>query len=299
MVDLTELGEPAQEVQTSFGPIRYRERGEGPTLLFLHGIVANSALWRRVVPPLAGEFRCIAPDWPLGSHELVLRPDADMSLPSLARLVIEFMDALGLEDVTLVANDTGGAIAQWVAVHDPPQLARLVLTPCDAFHNFLPPVLRHLQVAGRRPQGLWLLGQSLRFRSIQRLPIAFGRLTVRPIDDRAMDAYTRPLRTSAGVRNDFARLVRAISSRYTLEAADRLASFHKPALVAWSLDDRLFPLRHGHQLAATMPNARLEVVPDSGAFIPEDRPEALAELIRDFASAAHRAADGVAAPGGR
>src|SRR3954447_17590560 len=120
------------EVDPPAGPIRYRERGEGPPLVFLHGIVANGALWRRVVPALADRYRCITPDWPLGSHELGMREDADMSLPGLARLVGEVLKVLDLDDVTLVANDTGGAIAQWVAVQNPPRLGRLVLTPCDA-----------------------------------------------------------------------------------------------------------------------------------------------------------------------
>jgi pimeloyl-ACP methyl ester carboxylesterase len=169
-----------REIETPAGPIRYRERGEGPPIVFLHEIIANGWLWRRVVP--------------------------------------------ALDDVTLVANDTGGAIAQWVAVHDPARLGRLVLTPCDAFENFLPPALRHLQLFGRTPAGLWLLAQSLRFRAIYRLPIAFGRLTVRPIDPEAMDCYTSPLRTNPAVRADFARLVRAISSNYTQEAAEALRS---------------------------------------------------------------------------
>lgn len=270
------------EIELSAGPVRYRERGSGPTVVFLHGIVASGVLWRRVVPQLADRFRCITPDWPLGSHELGLRAGTDMSLPGLARIVEEFFDALDLTDVTLVANDTGGAIAQWVAVHDPERLGRLVLTPCDAFENFLPLPLRHLQVAGRTPVGLRLVGQSLRFRFIQRLPIAFGLLTVRPIDPDAMAAYTTPLRTNAAVRADFARLVRAVSSRYTKEAARRLPRFSKPALVVWSLDDRIFPLRHGHQLAGLMPHATLTVIDDSGAFIPEDRPVELARRIREF-----------------
>ena len=282
MLDTSSLG-TVRQADTPAGPIRYRERGEGPVIVFLHGIVANGALWRQVVPELADRYRCITPDWPLGSHELGLRDDADLSLPGLARIVEQFLDALALEDVTLVANDTGGAIAQWVAVHDPPRLGRLVLTPCDAFENFLPPVLRHLQLVGRWPAGLWLAGQGLRFRALYRLPIAFGRLTVRPIDPDAMTAYTAPLRENAAVRADFARLVRAISTRHTLEAAERLRGFGKPALVVWSMDDRLFPLRHGHELADRLPNARLEVIADSGAFIPEDRPRELAAAIGAFA----------------
>lgn len=281
MLDLRPLG-TTHEISTSYGPVRYREVGSGPPIVFVHGIVANGALWRRVVSDLAHSHRCITPDWPLGSHELGLDEAADLSLPGLARLVAEFLDVLDLDDVTLVANDTGGAIAQWVAVHDPPRLGRLVLTPCDAFENFLPLVLRHLQVGGRHPAGLWLVGQSLRFRAIYRLPIAFGHLTVRPIDPDAMESYTRPLRTNLAVRRDFAKLVRAISNRYTLEAADRISQFEKPALVVWSGDDRLFPLRHGHELAQRLRNARLEVIRDAGAFIPEDRPRELARLIADF-----------------
>ena len=281
MLDLRDLG-AEREIATSAGPIRLRERGEGHPVVFLHGIVANGALWRRVVPALAGDVRCITPDWPLGSHSAGLRAGVDMSLPGLARLVEEVFERLDLQDVTLVANDTGGAIAQWVAVHDPPRLGRLVLTPCDAFDNFLPLPLRHLQLFGRRPAGLWVTGQALRFRPVQRLPIAFGLLTVRPIDDDAMRAYTEPLRRSSAIRRDFAALVRAIDSGYTREAADRLAGFTKPALVVWSSHDRLFPLRHAHALARRMPQARLEVVDDAGAFIPEDRPRELARHIDAF-----------------
>lgn len=270
------------EVEVDAGTIRYRERGSGPTIVFLHGIVANGILWRRVVPRLAEDFRCITPDWPLGSHDVGLRPGNDMSLPGLARIVAQVLEALDLDDVTLVANDTGGAIAQWVAVHDPPRLGRLVLTPCDAFDNFLPLPLRHLQLVGRTPLGLRIVGESLRFTWIQRLPIAFGLLTVRPIDPDAMTAYTRPLRVNPAVRRDFAALVRSVSARYTNEAAERLQGFRKPALVVWSLDDRIFPLRHGHRLAARMPAGSLTVIEDSGAFIPEDRPAELAERIGSF-----------------
>lgn len=281
----SELGE-TREVRIPAGPIRYRETGSGPPIVFLHGIVANGDLWRDVVPELSGTYRCITPDWPLGSHELGMDASADFSLPGLAAMVADFLAALELDEVTLVANDTGGAVAQWVATRHDERLARLVLTPCDAFDNFLPPVLRHLQVVGRTPAGLWLLGQTLRVRAIQRLPIAFGRLTVRPIDPAAMRSYTRPLATNAAVRRDFAKLVRAISKKYTLQAAEELGRFDQPALVAWGLDDRLFPLAHAHRLARLLPNATLETIDDAGAFVPEDQPRRLAALVAEFASRA-------------
>lgn len=284
MAASTILGE-AFEARIPSGPVRYRETGAGPPVVFLHGIIANGDLWRGVVPQLAAKHRCITPDWPLGSHELGMNPNADFSLPGLAAMVSDFLTELELDEVTLVANDTGGAIAQWVATRHSDRLARLVLTPCDAFENFLPPVLRHLQVSGRTPVGLWLLGQSLRLRAIQRLPIAFGRLTVREIDPAAMRSYTLPLATNAAVRRDFAKLVRAISTRHTLRAAAELNRFDKPALIAWGLDDRLFPLSHGHRLSRLLPQGRLEVIEDAGAFVSEDQPERLAELIARFVGA--------------
>src|SRR4051794_11750718 len=96
----------ARTIELPVGPVRYRERGSGPPIVFLHGIVANGDLWRGVAPRLAAEHRCITPDWPLGSHELGLRAGVDLSLPGIADIVGQFVEALELEDVTLVANDT-------------------------------------------------------------------------------------------------------------------------------------------------------------------------------------------------
>ncbi len=182
----------------------------------------------------------------------------------------------------MVANDTGGAVAQFVAARHAERLARLVLTPCDAFENFLPPVLRHLQVFGRTPAGLWVRGQTLRLRVVQRLPIAFGRLTVLPIDAEIMRSYSRPLATSPVVRRDFAKLVRAISSRHTKQVAEELGRFDKPAMVIWGLADRLFPLAHAHRLARLLPRASLAVIEDAGAFVTEDQPQRVAALIGSF-----------------
>ncbi len=265
------------------GPVEFREKGSGTPIVFLHGIIANGDVWRNVVPELVGEYRCITPDWPLGSHRLPMRDGTDFTLFGLATLIDDFLEALELTDVVLVANDTGGAIAQAVAVRHPHRLGRLVLTPCDAFDNFLPLPIKHLQILGRTPVGLYLLAQSLRSPLIQRLPIAFGRLTERPIPAEIMRSYTEPLRRISGVRRDFAGLVRAISTRFTEEAGRGLASFSRPTLIVWARErHRFFPVRYAHQLADNLPNARLEFLDDSGPFVSEDQPMALAGLIRDF-----------------
>ena len=279
----SELLGARHEVMVPSGTIRYHERGEGETIVFLHGIIANADVWRNVIPYLADGYRCIAPDWPLGGHSVPMKVGTDFTLFGLARMVDQFLAALELNDVTLVGNDTGGAIVQAVAARHPDRLARIVLTPCDAFDNFLPPPIRHLQVFGRTTPALWILAQALRSRAVQRLPIAFGRLTERPIPADIMQSYTSPLRLSAGVRADFASLVLGISSRLTEDVTAGLGNFHKPTLIAWARERRrFFPLAHAYQLAGHLPIATVMPIEDSGPFVTEDQPAVVARLIRDF-----------------
>jgi pimeloyl-ACP methyl ester carboxylesterase len=167
-----------REVTLDQGTIRYRDTGgTGDPIVFIHGALVNGRLWEEVVPRLEGRYRCIVPDLPLGSHVIPMRRDADLTPPGLASLIAEFMAALDLNGVTLVANDTGGAISQLVAVNHPERLARLVLTPCDAYENFLPPAFRYLQLIGRVPGGVFLTAQSMRLRATRRMPLAYGWLT--------------------------------------------------------------------------------------------------------------------------
>ena len=124
-------------VRLPAGTIRYVDRGTGRPVVFVHGFLTNGTLWRKVVPRLADAgFRCIAPDWPLGSHSIAMDPEADLSPPGLAGLIVEFLAQLDLDDVVLVGNDTGGALAQMVAARKPDRVGMLVLTPCDAFRNW-------------------------------------------------------------------------------------------------------------------------------------------------------------------
>jgi pimeloyl-ACP methyl ester carboxylesterase len=275
------LGEQ-RTVDLPAGTIAYRERGEGPPILFVHGVGVNGDLWREVVPGLAGGHRCIAPDLPLGSHSHPMREDADLSLPGLARIVADLLDRLDLNDVTIVANDTGGAVAQSLVGRHPERIARLVLTSCDAFDRFPPRPQLYLPVAARSRVLMWLVAWSAQFTLVQRLPTAYGWTTRRPIDPAIMRSYTDPVRTNPGVRRDLARLLRAVDTRYTHEAARTLRGFDRPALVLWAADDRLFPLEHGRRLAELLPQGRFETVAGSRTFIPEEHPELLATRVRDF-----------------
>jgi pimeloyl-ACP methyl ester carboxylesterase len=279
-----ELGE-RRSVAVPAGTIDYRERGSGPPIVFVHGVGVNGDLWRRVVPPLAAAHRCIAPDLPHGAHSTPLRADADLSLPGLARIVADLLDALELDDVTIVANDTGGAVAQWLAGHHPERIGRLVLTSCDAFERFPPRPQLYLKPAARVPGALWLVAALVQIRAVQRTPTAYGWTTRRPIDPAIMRSYTEPVYRNAGVRRDLARLLRAVDTRYTFEAAEGLREFDGPALVVWAEDDRLFPREHGRRLAELLPQGRFLTIADSRTFIPEEQPERLAAIVEEFVTA--------------
>ncbi len=267
---------------TPAGTIEYRESGRGSPVVFVHGVGVNGDLWRRVAPRLAAEHRCIVPDLPWGAHSRPLRPDADLSLPGMARIVADFMAALELDDVTIVANDTGGAVAQSLAGRHPERIGRLVLTSCDAFEKFPPTPQRYLEVTARSRALMWFVGWSVQFRLVQRLPTAYGWVTSRPIEPAIMRSYTEPVRTNPGVRRDLTRLLRAVDTRYTYEAAESLRGFDRPALVLWADGDKIFPREHGRRLAELLPQGRFELVPDSRTFIPEEQPERLAARVRDF-----------------
>jgi pimeloyl-ACP methyl ester carboxylesterase len=275
------LGE-RRTVELPAGPIEYRDRGSGPPVVFVHGVGVNGDLWRAVVPPLAERHRCIAPDLPLGSHSIPLRADADLSLAGLAGTVADLLAALELEDVAIVANDTGGAVSQWLVGHRPDRISRLVLTSCDAFEKFPPTPQRYLLPASRVRALMWLVAWSVRFQPVQRLPTAYGWATSRPLPPEIMRSFTDPVRTIPGVRRDLARLLRAVDTRYTFEAAESLREFDRPALVLWAGRDKLFPIQHGRRLAELLPQGRFDTIADSRTFIPEDQPGELAARVSHF-----------------
>lgn len=278
---MTATAAPTPVLDLPQGRIALRDSGSGEPIVFVHGLLVDGSLWRKVVPLLDGEFRCVAPDWPLGSHRTPMAATADLSPRGVAHLIADALDAMDLEGVTLVGNDTGGAICQLVATERPERVGRLVLTNCDAFENFLPPLFRPLQWLARVPPLLTAALQPLRLSALHGLPIAFGMLTERPLPREVTEAWVRPFLSQRGVRRDTAKLLRGIDKRDTLAAAAKLASFDRPALIAWAPDDA-FPVDHGRRLATILPQGRFEEVRDSRTFVSEDQPERLAELIGDF-----------------
>ncbi len=265
------------------GTIDYGESGEGPPIVFIHGLLVDGRLWRKVTPLLEDRFRCIVPAMPLGSHTRPMPPEADLSPPGLARIVADLLEALDLQDVVLVGNDTGGAISQITAANHGDRIGRLLLTDCDAFENFLPPAFRPLQWAARVPGGLNGMMQGMRLAPMRRLPNAYGRLIKRDFAGAPTREWVEPFLSDKGVRRDTVKVLRGIDPKYTHEAAEKLSRQQRPTLIAWAREDRFFKPEFAERLAAKIPGARLEWIEDSYTFVPEDQPERLAELIGSFA----------------
>jgi pimeloyl-ACP methyl ester carboxylesterase len=266
------------------GRIAYAERGSGPVVVFIHGLLVNANLWRKVVPLIADAgFRCIAPNWPLGAHRLPM-PAADLSPPGVASLIAEFLAALDLADVTVVANDTGGALTQILMTTQPERVGRVVLTPCDAYEDFFPQPFTALPRLVRLPGALWLGSRLLRLPAVQQRPTAYGWMAKRGIPGDILDSYVQPCFESREIRRDAKRFIAGVDKKHTLAAAAKLPGFDKPVLLVRAGDDRVFDASLFERLAAALPQARLVTIADSYAYVCEDQPSELAGLIVDFAT---------------
>jgi pimeloyl-ACP methyl ester carboxylesterase len=277
-----ELG-AARTVDLPQGTLTYRERGRGPALLLIHGLWVNADHWRRLVPRLSQRYRCVAPDLPMGGHAVAM-PKADTSPAGVARILHDLMAALDLDDVTVVAGDTGAGVAQILVTRHPERVGRLVLLPGDAFTNFLAYLLKPMRLAAFFAPAMVPVAHFWHTRLGQRLLWAF--LTRNPPPPEVNESYFEPATRDPGVRADVAEFLRGCRPSLTLRAARELRRFDRPALVVWTRRRSIvFPMRHGRRLARILPDARFVEVEGSLAFVNEDRPDRLAELIEDFVPA--------------
>jgi pimeloyl-ACP methyl ester carboxylesterase len=277
-----------REIDLSAGRIRYTDTGSGEPIVFVHGLLASGALWGMVVPQLEPNFRCIVPELPLGAHQIPMKPDADITPRGVANLLAELIEKLELDGVTVVGNDTGGAICQLLVTEHPERIGRLVLTPCDAFKHFFPPAFRPMQWLSRIPGALSVALQPVRVAAIRNSPLGFGRLSKRGIPNELAAEAMKPYFSNRAIRRDMEKVVRGVSNKDTLAAAERLRDFDRPALLAWAPEDKFFKMELAHGLMERLPQGRLELIDDSWTFVPIDQPERLAALIREFVRSTSR-----------
>jgi pimeloyl-ACP methyl ester carboxylesterase len=271
-------------VTLSSGAIHYEMSGpsDGRPVVFIHGYAMGSSLWRPLSGRLAAQgLSCFAPTWPLGAHTTAMRGDAELTMEGISAMIGEFLEVLRLDDVVLVGNDTGGALAQILATTSPERLGALVLTSCDAFEHFPPPILKPLIAAAKAGPAFTAALQPLRTRIGRQR--AYGGLAYADIDPLASEWLEAPLHDNR-IRADLRRFTASLKRQSTVHAAERLPGFTRPALVAWSADDTFFPVEDGRRLAAALPNSRLAVIQDAKTFSMIDQPDALAEMILDFAN---------------
>jgi pimeloyl-ACP methyl ester carboxylesterase len=270
-------------IDINAGTIHYEATGpeNGRPIVFVHGYMMGGQLWRQVSERLAGHgLRCIAPTWPLGAHPEALSPGADRTITGVAGIVADVLAALDLEDVVLVGNDTGGVVTQLVAVHHPERLGALVLTSCDAFEHFPPPILKPILLAAKSKTLFKTAIQAVRAPAARKR--AFDGLAHRNIDD-LTEAWVRPVLSDSAVAEDLRQFTLSMRTEVTTGVAARLHEFDKPALIAWSADDTFFEQADGARLAATIPNARLEIIEGARTFSMVDQPGRLADLLSTVA----------------
>lgn len=275
-------------VATTAGPISAFQRGEGSSVVFVHGWLANANLWRKLVAELAPGHRCVTLDLPLGSHTAGMPPGADLSPEGMGRVIAGALDSLGLDAAILVGNDSGGAYSQMAVAHDPRCVAGLVLNACETPYDPFPPTaFAGLQAAARSPGALRTLIEALRDPELRMAPQAYGGLAKRPLDRAAGDSYVLPILDDDRVLADAEAAFGSASQAAVAAAGEVLKrAFAGPVCFAWPAEDEFFPLASARRFAGELADGAVSVIEDSRAFTPEDNPQALARVIAAVAAQA-------------
>jgi len=269
------------------GTLDYRTLGpadsERPPVVFVHGFLVDSTLWDPVAAQLAEHgVRSVLVDWPLGSHRTPMNAEADLSPIGVARMINEVLDALGLTDVTLVGNDTGGALCQLLLADDASRIGRLVLTNCDAFENFPPKAFVPLFHVAKHPALTKAMLAPTRLRAIRHSPLAYGLLLRAPRDAEMTRRWIAPSLGDRAIRDDIARFARAFDGKALVAIAPALHEFAGPTRIVWGTSDRCFTLSSARRLADAFADARLIEVPEATTFVSIDAPDAVAAAILDL-----------------
>jgi pimeloyl-ACP methyl ester carboxylesterase len=289
-MDIAALHTHRHHATTESGAVSYLDVGQGRPAVFVHGILTNSLLWRHVIPELSCETRrCVALDLPGHGHTPPAPEQADVSLTGLAQRVIELCDHLGLERFDLVANDTGGAIAQIVAAQLGDRLCTLILTNCDTQGNTPPPMFKPVAIAAR-PWLLARLGPRIAHRRrLVRSLLSPGYQRVGRVPDDVIDAYAQPTLGTRQSARAFARLIRAIRSEDLAAVRPQLAQLKVPTLIVWGTGDPVFNIKWAHRLADLIPGTtNIHTLRGARLFYPDERAAEFLPLLRQHWAAQER-----------
>lgn len=270
-------------IELPHGSVSYRAAGPEdsalPPVVFVHAFLIDGSVWTQVADRLATHgIRSYAPDWPLGAHRTPVRQDADQTPRGIAKQILAFLEALDLHDITLVGNDTGGALCQFLIDTDPSRVGRLVLTNCDAFDTFPPfpfnVIFGLLGGTGR----MWFNLQPMRARAFRHSPLGMGLLANR-LDPAQTRAWVEPCLTNNEIRADAVRFLRAADPRELLDVSTRLHEYDGPVRIVWGMADRAFRPSLGRRLHEAFTDAEFVEVPEARTFVQLDAPDLLADQI--------------------
>ena len=293
---MNEIKPPANRhsVQTSSGRISYLDQGAGPVALFVHGVLLNGHLWRHQLADLSDIRRCIAVDL-LAHGDTEIAPYRDVSVTANAAMLREFLDALNIDRVDLVGNDSGGGIAQIFAALYPERVRSLTLTDCDAHDNWPPDPFKPFLAMAAAGGLCGTLDAMLADKSVYRSPQALGPAYEHPelLSDESIETYLRPLVRSEQRTRDLQRFLAAFDNRHTLAIEAQLKSLQAPTLIVWGTDDVYFDVRWSRWLADTIPGTRRRIeLQGARIFFPEERWKEFDQEVRAHWLLAEEGANG-------
>jgi pimeloyl-ACP methyl ester carboxylesterase len=275
----------SQTLETRLGPVAYRSSGDGPTLVFFAGALANGDLWRDVVATLEDRFRCITIDLPLGAHSHPLTAGADRSATSLARLLLDCLDLLDVDGATVVANDTAGGLLLLSLASGHPALARIdrvVLTNCESYDKFPPDALKRAAWLCRALPRLTRAMVGLQARSSAARRRIVAGAAARELDQERTDSFFEPARRDRRVAGDLVAAMAGFRPQLLLDAAEVIPHYDRPVLLIWGDSCEFFPPGDAERLASDFPHATLQHVPGAKTWVPVDDPAALSDAIAGF-----------------
>jgi pimeloyl-ACP methyl ester carboxylesterase len=272
-------------LETRLGPLAWRSSGEGPPLVFFAGALANGDLWRDVVAALEDRYRCITIDLPLGAHRWPLKDGADRSATSLARLLLDCIELLDVEDATVVANDTAGGLLLLSLAADHPALgrvSRLVLTNCENYDQFPPDKLRLAAAMCRTTPRFAQAMLRLQLGSSASRRRAISTVTARGLDEERTESFFGPPRHDKRVVADLVAAQGGCRPQLLIDAAQAIPRFDRPVLLIWGDSCGFFPMAGAERLASEFPTARLVTVRGAKTWVPVDDPATVADAIVEF-----------------
>jgi pimeloyl-ACP methyl ester carboxylesterase len=287
-MQLPELNEHRHTAATRSGEISYLDIGAGPVALFVHGIASNAYLWRHVISAVATQRRCLAVDLPLHGQSPVTAGQ-DLSLAALAAGLEDFCDALGLTGLDLVANDTGGAIAQIFAARQPGRLATFTLTNCDTQNDMPPDAFKpmiELAAAGELAPTAVAMLANLDVAAKASFESVYEHLD--RMDREVIRSYLEPCFGTLERARQFERLLTSLDAEALRAVEPQLKELTVPTLMVWGTGDTFFDVSTAYWLRDTIPGATGVVTVDGARlFFPEERPmDLVPHLERHWAAAA-------------